>query len=1039
VEGDAVHVECSATKNAVTGTTSFVNAQVALATDADGNPTVFEDVPESPPPNYTRSGVISNVGDVFIVVYNEQIVNSDGSLTVNGAHMYLVGPTAVGDMVKGSVTCGTTPSPLATTDTVAPICGTAIVKTVSPSDPTPREPRQELLGVVDSGRPLVRSVTDGASTNGSTTVTSATAAFAAADVGASISGPGIPASSRIASVTNATTATITQASTATATGVRLEITRQTGGIQTIANVQATNATVAVATFTPGTTASVAATATRTNSALPMSWSFDATDAAGNVTRCRGANNAPVAVDDAYTTAEDTPLTIAAPGVLGNDTDLDGDPRTAGSGSTPANGTVTLNADGSFTYTPAASFNGGDSFTYKANDGTADSNVATVNITVTPVNDAPAAVDDTAITAEDTPVTVPAPGVVGNDSDAEGDALTAGSASTPANGTVTLNGDGSFTYTPAANFSGADSFTYKANDGTADSNVATVTITVSAVNDAPVAADDAYTTAARTPLTVNAPGVLGNDADIDGAVIAGSASDPANGSVTLNLDGSFAYTTDIAGFSGTDSFTYVASDGQGGADTATVSITITPNGTPPSISVSNVIVAEGDAGTTAAAFTVTRSGNATAAATVKYRTSGGTATAGNDYSAVPLTTLSFAGFETSKTVTVDVTGDDLPETDETFNLVLSAPTGATIADSSGAATIVNDDGAAYLSAGNISVTEGNTGTDPATPATFTITRSGNTNGTTTVTYKTSGGTAAPGSDYTAIALTDLAFGPGETAKTVTVNVTGDTVSEANENLNLALSAPVGATLADATATAYITDDDGTNPQAPSTFHAVGSIVVDEGNTGTTAATFTVTRSGNTGGASTVRYKTSGGTATAGTDYTALPQATLGFGAGETTKTVTVNVSGDTAPEANETLNLVLSAPTGGVIADGSGTATLVNDDGASFLSVDSIAVTEGDEGAATATFTITRSGNISAASTVKYKTTDGSAKVANNDYTAIGLTTVSFAAGEATKTVTVNVTGDMALESNETFNLVLSAPTGATIADAAGTATIIDDD
>ena len=113
------------------------------------------------------------------------------------------------------------------------------------------------------------------------------------------------------------------------------------------------------------------------------------------------NDAPVAADDAYSTAEDTALTVAAPGVLGNDTDPDGDPLTAVLVSGPSHGTLTLNADGSFTYTPAANFNGTDSFTYRASDGTADSNLATVTITVTAVNDAPAATDDAYSTAEDT--------------------------------------------------------------------------------------------------------------------------------------------------------------------------------------------------------------------------------------------------------------------------------------------------------------------------------------------------------------------------------------------------------------------------------------------------------------------------------------------------------------------------------------------------------------------------------------------------------------------------------------------------------------
>ncbi|MBV7338824.1 tandem-95 repeat protein [Chloroflexi bacterium TSY] len=217
----------------------------------------------------------------------------------------------------------------------------------------------------------------------------------------------------------------------------------------------------------------------------------AVDSAGNVyvvdrnnsriQKFAPANTAPVAMDDSYTINEDTPLNVAAPGVLSNDRDADSDPLTAVKDSDPSNGTLTLNSDGSFDYTPNANFCGQDSFTYHANDGTDDSNVATVTIDVVCVNDAPVAVDDAYTTNEDTVLNVPAPGVLGNDSDpVEGDPLTAVLDNGPSNGTLTLNADGSFTYTPNAGFFGTDSFAYKANDGSDDSNVATVTITVNEV-------------------------------------------------------------------------------------------------------------------------------------------------------------------------------------------------------------------------------------------------------------------------------------------------------------------------------------------------------------------------------------------------------------------------------------------------------------------------------------------------------------------------------------------------------------------------------
>src|SRR5204862_7146935 len=124
----------------------------------------------------------------------------------------------------------------------------------------------------------------------------------------------------------------------------------------------------------------------------------------------------------------------------------------------------FNANGSFTYTPDANYNGSDSFTYKANDGIADSNVATVNLAVNPVNDAPVAVNDSYSTNEDVALVIPVAGVLANDTDIDANTLSSILVSGPAHGSLVLNSNGSFTYTPNANYNGSDSFTYKANDG-----------------------------------------------------------------------------------------------------------------------------------------------------------------------------------------------------------------------------------------------------------------------------------------------------------------------------------------------------------------------------------------------------------------------------------------------------------------------------------------------------------------------------------------------------------------------------------------------
>jgi hypothetical protein len=279
------------------------------------------------------------------------------------------------------------------------------------------------------------------------------------------------------------------------------------------------------------------------------------------------NQAPVATADTYATAQNTPLTVAAAGVLGNDSDPDSNPLTAIKVTNPANGSVTLNSNGSFTYTPNAAFTGNDTFTYKANDGAVDSNTVSVSISVNPL---PTATNDSYSTAQGQALTVSAPGVLGNDNSPGGFALTAIKVTDPANGTVTLNANGSFTYTPNSGFTGSNNFTYKAHNSTGDSNVATVTITVNAV---PVATGDSYSVSSGQPMTVSAPGVLGNDTSPGGLPLTAiKVTNPANGVVTLNTNGSFTYTPN-GGFAGTDSFTYKANNGAVDSNTATVTITV----------------------------------------------------------------------------------------------------------------------------------------------------------------------------------------------------------------------------------------------------------------------------------------------------------------------------------------------------------------------------------------------------------------------------------------------------------------------------------
>jgi FtsP/CotA-like multicopper oxidase with cupredoxin domain len=294
--------------------------------------------------------------------------------------------------------------------------------------------------------------------------------------------------------------------------------------------------------------------------------------------------APTALDDAYAVDEDGSLTAdgVAPnpnGVLFNDSAGTGGTMTAALVSDASAGTLVLAADGTFTYTPNADYSGVEFFSYLANDGGPDSNVATVTITVNPVNDAPVAnaVAYNAIVGQT--LSVDAPGVLWNDTDADGDTLTASATGTPPPGVLTLSADGSFDYTPAGAAGAVETFDYVANDGAVDSAAATVTITVipEPANVAPFANDDfAETTKNSAGITFS---VTANDVDADGTV------DPATvvittgpntqraGTVVANVDGTVTYVPK-RGFRGTDTFQYQVNDNDGAtSNVATVRVNV----------------------------------------------------------------------------------------------------------------------------------------------------------------------------------------------------------------------------------------------------------------------------------------------------------------------------------------------------------------------------------------------------------------------------------------------------------------------------------
>lgn len=367
------------------------------------------------------------------------------------------------------------------------------------------------------------------------------------------------------------------------------------------------------------------------------------------------NDVPIVPNYSVTTDEDTPVSGT---VIGND--ADGDSLNYSKGSDPSHGTVIVNADGTWTYTPTSNYFGSDEFNVTVSDGNGGFATSTISITVNSVNDAPVAVNETKVTDEDIPfsdsvkgndveldtltysiialpnhgaitafnpttggytytpfanwfgedyfefivtdalgltdtgrinITVNSvndlPVAVNDDFSVDEDGSLSGNVATndapsgdggntwskatdPAHGTVTVNSDGSFIYTPNANYHGTDSFDYTITDVNGDTSTATVNIFVNSVNDVPVATDDSATTKEDTPVNID---VIVNDSDVDGdSLSVTGVSDPAHGSVVINTDGTVTYTPD-ADYYGNDSFTYTVSDGNGGTTTATVNITV----------------------------------------------------------------------------------------------------------------------------------------------------------------------------------------------------------------------------------------------------------------------------------------------------------------------------------------------------------------------------------------------------------------------------------------------------------------------------------
>ena len=455
-----------------------------------------------------------------------------------------------------------------------------------------------------------------------------------------------------------------------------------------------------------------------------------------------------------------------------------------------------------------------------------------------------------------------------------------------------------------------------------------------------------------------------------------------------------------------------------------------------LSISDVRLSEGNAGTTNAVFTVSLNKAATGAVGFNFATADGTAVASSDYVSTSLAGQSIPAGQLSKTISVPVNGDTLFEADEVFYGNISAASGASIADAQGVGTILNDDlaTAPSLSIGDVSITEGNSGTSLAT---FTVAMSQASANTVSFDVATADGTANAGSDYVALALAGQSIAPGATSKTVSVTINGDTTPEANETFTVNLSnATGGAVIGDAQAIGTINNDD----LAVSPTLTVNDVSVTEGNSGTTVATFTVTLSQTTTSTVSFDVSTSNNTAAAGSDYVALNVTGQKIAAGSISKTFSVIINGDTTVESNETYFLNVSNVSGATVGDAQGLGTIVNDDVAALpsLSIGDVTVTEGNSGTSLATFTVSLSALSSSAVGFDIASADGTAN-AGSDYIALALAGQTIPAGTASKNFNVTINGDTTVEANETFTVNLSNASNATIADGQAIGTINNDD
>ena len=444
---------------------------------------------------------------------------------------------------------------------------------------------------------------------------------------------------------------------------------------------------------------------------------------------------------------------------------------------------------------------------------------------------------------------------------------------------------------------------------------------------------------------------------------------------------------------------------------------------PELSIADATAEEGE--TVELAVTLSKASDE--AVTVEYRTVGVTAEEGVDYTAAT-GTLTFLAGSRREVIEVATIEDELAESDEGFTVELSSPSGAVLGDGTGVGTIADDEAAPEVTIGDARVDEGGT-------AEFEVTLSGASDRAVTVEYGTVAGTAVAGLDYTAATGT-LTFLAGSRREVIEVATIEDELAESDEAFTVELRAPSGATLRDDTGTGTIIDDDtdtGTGDALPEL--SIADATAEEGET----VELAVTLSKASADVVTVMYWTVGGTAVAGSDYTAAT-GTLTFLAGSRREVIEIATIADDLAESDEGFTVELRAPNGATLRDDTGTGTIIDDDtdtgtgdALPELSIADVTVEEGE----TVELAVTLSKASEDEVTVEYQTVAGTAEE-GVDYTA-ATGTLTFLAGSRREVIEVATIEDQEGEADETFRVELSGASGAILGDGAGTGTIIDDD